>query len=67
MTIVEEVAAVVIRMNNSGFGIPEAIGNKLFEPIFTTQKSGEGTGLGLSIAQGIFDQHKATISVVTDP
>jgi PAS domain S-box-containing protein len=58
--------SVVLRVIDSGSGIPENVRNKLFEPFFTTKKVGEGTGLGLSISKGILDEHKATITVVTD-
>lgn len=57
---------VVLRVIDSGQGIPEDVRNKLFEPFFTTKMVGEGTGLGLSITKGILDEHKATISVVVD-
>lgn len=62
----DDATAVVLRATDSGLGIPEDVRNKLFEPFFTTKNVGEGTGLGLSIAKGILDEHKATISVVTD-
>lgn len=59
----DEGASVVLRVTDSGLGIPESVRNKLFEPFFTTKIVGEGTGLGLSISKGILDEHKATISV----
>ncbi len=57
---------VVIKVTDSGKGIPETIQNKLFEPFFTTKRVGEGTGLGLSIAKGIIDEHKGMISLLPD-
>lgn len=57
---------VVIRVTDSGLGIPENIRDKLFDPFFTTKAVGSGTGLGLSIAKGILDEHKASIKVVAD-
>jgi PAS domain S-box-containing protein len=62
----EEGLAVVIRVMDSGPGIPENVRAKLFDPFFTTKKVGEGTGLGLSITKGILDEHNATITVVAD-
>jgi len=45
----------VIRIRDTGPGIPPAIQEKVFEPFFSTKE--EGTGLGLSIAVRIVHQH----------
>jgi PAS domain S-box-containing protein len=66
ISIFEEVSSVVIRLMDSGPGIPENVRNKLFDPFFTTKKVGEGTGLGLSITKGILDEHQASIAVLKD-
>ncbi len=66
VSIFEEGASVVMRVMDSGPGIPESVRDKLFHPFFTTKKVGEGTGLGLSITKGILDEHRATIGVVAD-
>lgn len=66
ISVFEESRVVIIRVTDSGVGIPEAIYDKLFDPFFTTKKVGEGTGLGLSICKGILDDHKATITVLKD-
>lgn len=52
---------VVIRVIDSGSGIPEDKLPKIFEPFFTTKPAGEGTGLGLSISKGIIEDHGGTI------
>ncbi|WP_413719618.1 ATP-binding protein [Silicimonas sp. MF1-12-2] len=47
---------VVIEVKDSGTGIsPDGL-TKIFEPFYTTKKTGEGTGLGLSTAYGIVKQ-----------
>jgi two-component system cell cycle sensor histidine kinase/response regulator CckA len=47
---------VVVRVNDKGRGIaPEKL-PKIFEPFYTTKRTGEGTGLGLSTAYGIVKQ-----------
>jgi signal transduction histidine kinase len=56
---------VVIRVSDSGPGIPESIREKIFEPFYTTKQ--EGTGLGLSIATRIIQEHKGCLSVKCRP
>lgn len=43
----------VIRIHDSGPGIPEQVAQHLFEPFFTTKPSGKGLGLGLAISSSI--------------
>lgn len=47
---------VVLRVHDTGMGIPDDKRSKIFEPFWTTKKTGEGTGLGLSTAYGIIKQ-----------
>jgi signal transduction histidine kinase len=51
----------IIRISDSGPGIPESIQNKVFLPFFTTKE--EGTGLGLSIASRIVKDHNGRLDV----
>lgn len=46
---------VVMRVSDTGPGIPAPIQEKLFQPFFSTKE--EGTGLGLSIAARIVEEH----------
>ncbi|MBI1418260.1 MAG: response regulator [Limimaricola sp.] len=47
---------VLVKVIDEGHGIaPEKVG-KIFEPFYTTKRTGEGTGLGLSTAYGIVKQ-----------
>ena len=48
--------SVILRVHDTGSGIPEDKRGKVFEPFWTSKKTGEGTGLGLSTAYGIIKQ-----------
>ena len=52
---------VVVRICDSGPGIPDEVFEHMFEPFFTTKPVGAGTGLGLSISHGIVAKHRGTI------
>ncbi|CAN5663955.1 hypothetical protein BH11BAC1_BH11BAC1_00010 [soil metagenome] len=54
---------VEIKVRDNGSGIPLQIRDKIFQPFFTTKKSGEGTGLGLSISYDIVKAHGGTLTV----
>ena len=55
---------VVIRISDTGSGIPADIMPKLFEPFVTHGKS-HGTGLGMAIAKSVIDAHGGKISVAS--
>jgi two-component system C4-dicarboxylate transport sensor histidine kinase DctB len=48
-----EAGEAVIRIRDSGPGIPAQVALHLFEPFFTTKPSGKGLGLGLAISSSI--------------
>jgi two-component system, cell cycle sensor histidine kinase and response regulator CckA len=53
----------LIRVADTGHGIPPDRTEKIFEPFYTTKRPGEGTGLGLSTAYGIVKQSGGFIFV----
>jgi PAS domain S-box-containing protein len=53
----------VIRVQDTGTGIPPEVQARMFEPFFTTKGVGKGTGLGLSIVHGIVTAHGGHIEV----
>jgi PAS domain S-box-containing protein len=56
---------VVVKVEDTGIGISEAIRDKLFEPFFTTKQVGKGTGLGLSISYGIIKECHGSIKALS--
>jgi len=56
---------LTIQIKDSGPGIPEKDLERVFEPMFTTKKT--GTGLGLVICKNIVEQHGGIISDSNKP
>jgi two-component system NtrC family sensor kinase len=54
---------LVIKVSDTGKGIPEANLDRIFDPFFTTKPVGKGTGLGLSICYGIIEKMEGTLEV----
>jgi signal transduction histidine kinase len=59
----EEEDMVMIRVADTGPGIPEANLPHIFEPFFTTKPESKGVGLGLSVIYGIIKEHSGQIEV----
>jgi two-component system NtrC family sensor kinase len=58
---------VVVRIRDTGPGIPAAAMPRLFEPFYTTKEVGKGTGLGLAITYGIIQEHGGQIVASNHP
>jgi len=56
---------VQIVISNNGAQIPAEHVGKLFEPYFTTKRS--GTGLGLATVKKIVDEHQGEIAIASEP
>ncbi len=58
---------VVVRVQDTGQGIPKEDLERIFEPFFTTKERTGGTGLGLSIARAVVVKHNGFITVQSAP
>ncbi|MGD2181299.1 PAS domain S-box protein [Lusitaniella coriacea] len=66
--LIEAQQAARITISDNGSGIPEAVGNRIFNPFFTTKKIGKGTGLGMSISyQIIVERHGGQLTYHSVP
>ncbi|MGY2079283.1 PAS domain-containing sensor histidine kinase [Modestobacter sp. SYSU DS0657] len=59
---------VVIRISDTGTGIPDHVRAKIFDPFFTTKDVGRGTGQGLPLARAVVQEaHGGTLTVRSEP
>ncbi|MCP4291877.1 MAG: HAMP domain-containing histidine kinase [bacterium] len=58
----DDSGGVRIQVSDTGRGIPSRVGNKIFEPGFTTKKRGWGMGLAL-VKRIVTDYHQGRITV----
>ncbi|MDD5222425.1 MAG: PAS domain S-box protein [bacterium] len=56
-----------LRISDTGPGMDPATLERIFDPYFTTKRSGAGTGLGLAIVQRIIREHRGFIEVKSRP
>ena len=58
---------VVVRVKDTGSGIPPEVLPRIFDPFFTTKEDQNRTGLGLAVAHSIVEQHAGDVSVRSTP
>jgi two-component system NtrC family sensor kinase len=63
----EAAGEIVIRITDTGKGIPPDVMPFLFEPFFTTKKVGQGTGLGLAIVHGVVTRAGGRVEATSSP
>jgi PAS domain S-box-containing protein len=57
----------VLRVCDTGPGVPTHLAPYLFTPFFTTKGPGEGTGLGLSLSYGLVKAHGGALTYEPPP
>ena len=56
----------LIKISDTGTGIPDGIINRIFDPFFTTKEVGKGSGQGLAISRSVIvEKHGGDIEVET--
>ena len=58
---------VVLSVQDDGHGVPAAVRERIFTPLFTTKDPGKGTGMGLAIAAEIAALHGGHLRDVEPP
>jgi signal transduction histidine kinase len=54
---------VLLRVSDTGCGMPPETIKDIFTPFYTTKQLGQGTGMGLSIVYGVVKMHAGDIAV----
>ena len=67
ISTLEREETVVVRVEDDGPGIPEAVLDRIMEPFFTTKPPGRGTGLGLSLSHGMVKQNGGRLLAANRP
>lgn len=60
-----EKGRIIVRVDDSGPGVPKHLRNKVFDPFYTTKS--DSTGIGLSICQRIISDHGGVLRVAESP
>jgi signal transduction histidine kinase len=61
----EDLALVVVEVEDAGVGLREAEASQLFDPFYTTKPG--GLGMGLSISRSIIEGHGGRLWATANP
>ncbi|MEI1277971.1 response regulator [Leptospira venezuelensis] len=67
ISVVEKNHHPMVKIKDNGVGMSKDILNKIFQPYFTTKKTGQGTGLGMFVAKEIADVFGIRIEIDSEP
>jgi signal transduction histidine kinase len=57
---------LIIKVKDTGVGIPSSIIDKIFDPFFTTKEINKGTGIGLSLVYNYLKEMNGGIEVLSE-
>ncbi|WP_218110023.1 ATP-binding protein [Oligoflexus tunisiensis] len=63
LTIRQSDQKLILKVEDSGAGIPTMMREKIFEPFYTTKDLGQGTGLGLAVVKSITQRLDAELQI----
>lgn len=58
---------IVLRLSDSGPGIPDSVRERLFQPFFSTKAAGQGLGLGLALSRDVVREMKGDLTAANGP
>ncbi len=58
---------ITLIIADNGPGVPQEIRDRIFEPFYTTKKTGVGTGVGLSMCQSVVEAHGGKLAITDTP
>ena len=65
--VVGEAETITLVIADNGPGVPQEIRDRIFEPFYTTKKTGVGTGVGLSMCQSVVEAHGGKLAISDTP
>lgn len=67
LRVFEDGAAVCVRVEDTGAGVPAELRHRVFDPFFTTKPIGKGKGLGLALAREYVERYGGTLVAENRP